>query len=212
MTAWGLISDVHGNLPALQAAVAACRSRGATRFAFLGDLLGRGDSEGCVSLIRTLADVSVVGNRDLDWRDRVDERTRDYVLALPTAQRADDFLAVHGDARLDRDLCSADIRRGFGRAYGRLIRDGARVGIFGHTHHARVWRLDGPDAPPTLLHDGAADRTRAVISVPPDDEAVRYVVNVGTTGLPFPGKGPPSCAVYDIEARTVEIIPLQPRR
>ena len=210
VTIWGLISDVHGNLPALQAAIAACRSRGAERFAVLGDLLGRGDSAGCVSLIRTLADVSVVGNRDLDWRDRVDSETRAYVLGLPTARRADDFLAVHGDARLDRELCSAEIRRGFGRAYRRLIREAARIGIFGHTHHARVWRLDGPDAPPILLYDGAANPTDAVIPLPTDDQQVRYIVNVGTTGLPFPGKGPPSCTVYDSQARTVGMIPLRP--
>ena len=24
-----------------------------------------------------------------------------------------------------------------------------------------------------------------------------YLVNVGTVGLPFPGKGPPACLVYD---------------
>ena len=31
-----------------------------------------------------------------------------------------------------------------------------------------------------------------------------YLANVGSTGLPFPGKGPPSCAVYDSAARRLE--------
>src|SRR5215212_6808829 len=113
MPVWGFISDVHGNLPALERAVARCRASGAERFAFLGDLVGRGSSDACVGLIRALADVSVVGNRDLDWQDRVGPETRAYVLGLPAAQRADDFLATHGDARLDRDLSSDDVRRGF---------------------------------------------------------------------------------------------------
>ena len=208
MVIWALISDVHGNLPALRRAVELCRERGAERFAFLGDSLGRGDSDGCVALIRSLADVAVVGNRDLDWRDRVGPASRAYVLSLPVAERAEDFLAVHGDARLDRDLNTDEARRGFRRAYARLVRDRARVGLLGHSHRARVWRLPGPDREPELLHDAAADSAGATIPLPEIDPATRYVVNVGTTGLPFPGKGPPSCAVYDPAVRAVEIVPL----
>ena len=41
---WGLISDVHGNYPALEEALRALGAAGARRLAFLGDYLGRGDS------------------------------------------------------------------------------------------------------------------------------------------------------------------------
>jgi predicted phosphodiesterase len=208
MTIWGLISDVHGNLPALERAVERCRSRSASRFAFLGDMLGRGDSDRCVELIRSLADVSVVGNRDLDWQGRVGPEARAYVLSLPVAQRADDFLAAHGDARLERDLSSDDARRGFGRSYRILEREGLRVGLFGHTHRARVWRLTGLSQPPELLYDAVTTPSGATLQLNGPSPAVRYVVNVGTTGLPFPGKGPPSCAVYDSDRQVVQIIPL----
>ena len=208
MTVWGLISDVHGNLPALRRAVERCRSRGAERFAFLGDLLGRGDSDGCVALIRSLADVSVVGNRDLDWRDRVGPAAREYVLGLPNVARTDDFVAAHGDARLERELCTDDARRGFRRSYRRLVGSGVRAGLFGHSHRARVWRLPGPDDAPELLYDAAVDPTARTLWLGGSGPAVRYVVNVGTTGLPFPGKGPASCATYDADAGVVEILPL----
>jgi predicted phosphodiesterase len=207
MPVWGFVSDVHGNLSALERAVARCRASGAERFAFLGDLLGRGSSDACVALIRALADVSVVGNRDLDWQDRVGPETRAYVLGLPTVQRADDFLATHGDARLDRDLNTDDVRRGFRRTYPRLLRDGARLGFFGHSHRARAWRLSGPEAPPKLLHDGALDAGPATIALV-GDPSCRWVVNVGTTGLPFPGNGPPSCAIYDRSAGTLLLLPI----
>ena len=209
MAVWGLISDIHGNLAALERAVALCRSRGAERFGFLGDLLGRGDSEACVRIVQSLADVSVVGNRDLDWQHRVSAASRTYVLGLPTAERADDFLAVHGDVRLDRDLSSDDIRRGFRRAYQRLTRDGARLGVFGHTHRARVWRLPGSDRDPELLFDGATNPQPAKIALVHGDSSARYVVNVGSTGLPFPGKGPASCALYDVERQAVEMLPVE---
>jgi predicted phosphodiesterase len=207
VTIWGVLSDAHGNLPLLERAVAACRARGATRFAVLGDNLGRGDNEGCVALVRELADVAVVGNRDLDWIERVGEEARGYLLGLPAAARAEDFVAAHGDARLDRDVSTDDIRRAFARTRVRLGREGARLALFGHSHRARVWRLlaEGGVA---LLHDAATDpagRTVSVASEAPD----LFVVNVGTVGLPFPGKGPPSCAVYDTGSRTVEIVPLR---
>ena len=206
MTVWGLLSDVHGSLRQLERAVAECRARGAQLFAVLGDNLGRGDSDACVTLIRSLADVSVLGNRDLDWADRVGEQARAYVLGLPRAARMDDFVAAHGDARLDRDLSSADIRAGFARTRARLEREGARLAVFGHTHRARAWRLS-PAGAATLLYDAAVDPRGTVIDVAGEDDD-RFVLNVGTVGLPFPGKGPPSCTVYDSTARTAEIVPL----
>ena len=206
MTTWGLLSDIHGNLPQLERAVAECLARGAERFAVLGDNLGRGDSDACVTLIRSLTDVSVLGNRDLDWADRVGAETRAYVLGLPRTVRIDDFVAAHGDARLDRDVSSADIKSGFPRTRARLERDGARLALFGHTHRARVWRL-AADGGVHLLYDAASDPRAALIDVGGDGDGL-FVVNVGTVGLPFPGKGPGSCVVYDSKARTVEVVPL----
>src|SRR5205085_2122122 len=113
-------SDVHGNLPFLERAIAACRGAGAERLVYLGDLLGRGDSDGCVRLVRATAALSVVGNRDLDWAERVGPASRAYVLGLPRLAEASDFLAVHGDARLTPALGSAELRRGFERTFRHL--------------------------------------------------------------------------------------------
>ena len=148
---WGLISDVHGNLPALAEALRVLEAAGAGRLAFLGDYLGRGDADGCVRLIRCVADVAVVGNRDLDWQDRVGPETRAWVLGLPREAQVDALVLVHGDARLTRELSTADIGRGFRRAWQTLEERGARLLAFGHSHHARVWRKRGACEPPELL-------------------------------------------------------------
>src|SRR2546427_7609399 len=79
---WGLISDVHGNLPALETALEILAGTGAQRLAFLGDYLGRGDSDRCVLRIRQVAEVAIVGNRDIDWQDRVSAESRTWVLGL----------------------------------------------------------------------------------------------------------------------------------
>jgi hypothetical protein len=40
------------------------------------------------------------------------------------------------------------------------------------------------------------------------EQEARYVVNVGTTGMPLPGRGPAAFATYDDMARRIEIVPL----
>ncbi len=185
---WGLISDVHGNLPALEEALRRLERAGASRLAFLGDYLGRGESDACVERIRAVADLAVLGNRDLDWRDRVAPRTRDWVLGLPTVAQCGSLLVAHGDERLTRGLSTADIKRDFRHVWAELDARQARVFAFGHSHQARVWRKDAPASPAELL---AGENIRL-------EADARYVVNVGTTGLPFPGKGGPSVALLDL--------------
>ena len=184
---WGLISDVHANLPALERALATLHAAGAQRLAFLGDYLGRGDSDGCVRRIRSVADVAIVGNRDLDWQDRVSPATRGWVLSLPRWAQHGRLLLAHGDARLTPALSTQQSGRDFRRTWCELEARQAQVLAFGHSHHARLWRKLALEAPAELLGE----------PVVPLDPQARYILNVGTTGLPFPGKGPPSVALVD---------------
>ena len=185
--AWGLISDVHGNLPALELAIRVLKAAGATKLAFLGDYLGKGDSDGCVECIKQVADVAIVGNRDLDWQDRVSSASRAWVLGLPRTAACGELLLSHGDSRLTSSLSTSQIGRDFARVWAEMERSGTRVWAFGHSHFARVWRKAAPGLPVELL---AGDCTEM-------DSKARYFVNVGTTGLPFPGKGGPSVALVD---------------
>jgi predicted phosphodiesterase len=198
VSVWGLVSDVHGNLPALEEALGVLAAAGAARFAFLGDYLGRGDSDACVRLIRDVAAVAVVGNRDLDWQHRVSPITREWVLGLPRFACVDGVLMAHGDARLTRMVSTSQIARQFNEAWAEMERRQARVAAFGHSHYARVWHKASAAAPPELL----AGSTVALL---PEG---RYFVNVGTTGLPFPGKGPPSVALLDLERCLVQQLTL----
>jgi predicted phosphodiesterase len=195
---WGLIADVHGNLPALDEALRRLEQAGATRLAFLGDYLGRGAADACVERIRTLADLAVLGNRDLDWRDRVSPRTRDWVLGLPTVAQCRSLLVAHGDEQLTHGLSTADIKRDFRHVWAELEARQGRVFAFGHSHQARVWRKDALASPAELL---AGERIR----VGPE---ARYLVNVGTTGLPFPGKGGRSVALLDLVHGVLTHVPL----
>jgi predicted phosphodiesterase len=199
---WGLVSDVHGNYPALEHALELLGAAGAQRIAFLGDYLGRGDNERCVQRIRDVGEVVVVGNRDLDWQDRVSPAIKTWVLGLPRTACIDGLLFAHGDARLTAELSTTQIGRDFVRTWQAMERAQARVFAFGHSHHARVWRKASAAQPAEWL-------SAQVVQIEP---VYRYLVNVGTTGLPFPGKGGPSVSVVDFEQARIWHLPLDQNR
>jgi predicted phosphodiesterase len=194
---WGLISDVHGNLPALELALELLSQAGANKLAFLGDYLGRGDSDGCIQRIREVADIAIVGNRDLDWQDRVSAASKAYVLSLPRTAQDGRLLLSHGDQRLTPTLSTSQIARGFVKAAQEMEQRGAQVWAFGHSHHARIWRK---------TPQGAELVPAACV---PLEASTRFCVNVGTTGLPFPGKGGPSVALVDFANAEIRRIALE---
>jgi predicted phosphodiesterase len=195
---WGLISDVHGNYPALEEGLRILGDAGAQRLAFLGDYLGRGDSDRCVQRIRQVADVAIVGNRDIDWQDRVSLESKAWVLGLPRVASLGPLLLSHGDARLTAALSTSQIGRDFRKAFAEMERVGARVWAFGHSHHARLWRK-------AVISGPVEQVTCAVAQI---DLSYRYFLNVGTTGLPFPGKGGASVALVDFARGEVQHLAL----
>lgn len=195
---WGLVSDVHGNLPALEQALHVLSTMGVQRFAFLGDYLGRGDSDACVRMIRSVAEVAILGNRDLDWQNRVAPETRRWVLELPRTAQRDGLLLSHGDARLTPALSTAQLVRDLRKPFVEMHRSGTSVWAFGHSHHARTWRKAAEDVPAELLVE------KEVAMEPP----FRYALNVGSTGLPFAGKGGPSVAVVDFSRLQIRHLPV----
>jgi predicted phosphodiesterase len=199
---WGLVSDVHGNYPALEAALGALSAAGAQRLAFLGDYLGRGDNERSVRRIRDVAEVAVVGNRDLDWQDRVSPETQTWVRALPRSVQIGPLLLAHGDSRLTPALSTSQIGRDFLKTWHEMERLEAGVLAFGHSHHARTWRKASAADPVEQLEDPMV----------PIELRYRYFLNVGTTGLPFPGKGGPSVAVVDFTGAQIRHLALDVNR
>ena len=198
---WGLISDVHGNRPALETALETLAEAGAQRLAFLGDYLGRGDSDGCVQRIREVAEVAIVGNRDIDWQDRVSTESKAWVLGLPRIASVGPLLLTHGDGRLTPALSTTQIGRDFARAFAEMERCAAQVWAFGHSHHARLWRKASADRLSEQMLGEAASISGGF----------RYFLNVGTTGLPFAGKGGPSVALVDFVRGEVRHLKLEIR-
>jgi len=196
VTTWAFVSDIHGNYGALQRAASWCERHGVERYVCLGDVIGRGDPESCIAWVRDRAALAIVGNRDLDYLERVSTELQTVVRGWTNEERASDFILSHGDPKLHRRLNSGALRDDFRRAAAFMEEAGAHLWLFGHTHRARAWRLNG-DGPEPL----DVDR----IDLEPDG---RYVVNVGTTGMPLPGRGPASFVVYDDETRQLRVVPM----
>ena len=65
-----VLSDIHGNLEALEAVLRDVEREGADRVVCLGDIVGYGaDPNACVDRIREVADIVVLGNHDMAARD-----------------------------------------------------------------------------------------------------------------------------------------------
>ncbi|KPV51112.1 serine/threonine protein phosphatase [Kouleothrix aurantiaca] len=91
-----IISDIHGNLPALRATLGDIAARGITRIFCLGDLVGKGPhSDQAVDICRAACEATVRGNWDdfilnetdkptLQWhRQRLGPARLDYLGTLP---------------------------------------------------------------------------------------------------------------------------------
>lgn len=60
------LSDVHGNLPALEAALAVCRQLEVDRYISVGDAVGYGPNPGeCIDRLQEIGAVAVTGNHEL---------------------------------------------------------------------------------------------------------------------------------------------------
>ncbi len=71
-----VFSDIHANLPALEAVLRDADEVGVDELWCLGDVVGYGaDPDGCVELVRERTDVCLVGNHDLAVLDELDTST-----------------------------------------------------------------------------------------------------------------------------------------
>jgi predicted phosphodiesterase len=164
---YGVISDVHGNLHALEAVLARLEAAGVDRIVCAGDLVGYGPRPNeCVARIASLEAPALVvaGNHDLmavgrlpsdglgplprqtlEWTWGVlDRETREYLEALPaTAATEDGVAAAHGSLEdpaeyvLDAAAARDQLRR-LAEHHPE-----ARVLVLGHTHQPLAC---GPEA------------------------------------------------------------------
>jgi diadenosine tetraphosphatase ApaH/serine/threonine PP2A family protein phosphatase len=208
---YAVLSDVHGNLEALRAVFADAADR-ADAVLCLGDTVGYGADPGpCVELMGERATASVAGNHEyavtgrigMEWfnpyareaaewtRGHLDADCRAYLDALPLVSEVGDAVLVHASPsrpeEWDYILSPED---GFA-----VLRDfTTRLCFIGHSHVPGAWSIasSGPE------HERGAVCLRL-------EPGRRYLVNVGSVGQPRDRDVRAAYAIWDMDARTVEI-------
>jgi len=199
-----VLSDVHANLEALQAALAEADARGADAVVCLGDVVGYGPDPGpCVDLIRERCVAVVMGNHDaavaLDAGTDVlprDGQTaallhRSLLTADQTAWLAGlPYTAVAGGATLVHaapDRPEEWVRLdSFGAVQAQFAAFATAVCFVGHSHK------------PAVVSDAVG-----VTRVRPGH---RYLVNVGSVGQPRDHDPRAAFGLFDTEAVSYELV------
>jgi predicted phosphodiesterase len=199
---WALISDAHGNLRALERALAYAREEGARSVAFLGDALGGVETdEACCRVLMRECDRAVFGNREVRVRLAFPEDVRRWIRSLPATAQIGDVLLCHSSpaSRYPHDITAGDaleFRRGlsyFGlfpyvsgkasalAAVAALQDPACRVVVYGHTHRQAVWHVE----------DGMAEQVKRVKPEHGQRRVSDVALGCGTTvvGLGSVGKG-----------------------
>ena len=155
-----LISDIHGNLEALEVVLDDIKAQGISEIYCLGDIIGYGPNpRECIDLVMESCKVTLLGNHDqgamfdpdgfnvgaeraIFWTreqlenpsDRDNEKRWEFLGELPRTFRVDPFLFVHGSPRnpLSEYIFPEDIYNH--RKMERLFQLVDRYCFQGHTH------------------------------------------------------------------------------
>jgi predicted phosphodiesterase len=206
-----ILSDIHANMEALEAVLAAMPPGSWDRLVVLGDLVGYGASPNdVIDRIRALNPTAVIrGNHDkascgiddgsnfnhvarvaAQWTgDMLTPENREYLRTLPAGPISiDDRVEICHGSPYDEDhyiFDAEDARRA-------LEAGDRQVCLFGHTHLPLVFRQTG------TVYDGFIPEGDADITLPLED-GVRYIINPGSVGQPRDGDPRAAFAVYDTD-------------
>jgi diadenosine tetraphosphatase ApaH/serine/threonine PP2A family protein phosphatase len=208
-----VITDVHANLPALEATLEDVEKIGADEIWCLGDVVGYGaQPDGCAELVRDRCAVCLVGNHDLAvlgtldvaafseaaaaavwWtRDHVSAATLEFLRGLEPRQSRADVALSHASPRdpVWEYVLSTE------QADACLDAQAERIGLIGHSHVALFFARPAEPQPDGVRGAQAGDGTLLRI------EEGGWLINPGSVGQPRDGDPRAAWLELDTEALT----------
>jgi predicted phosphodiesterase len=205
----GIFSDVHGNLEALAAVLAAYKKERIDKYIYLGDAVGYGANPNeCCKLINNLTEFAILGNHDaaccnmlnFDWfnplareaiiwsEKKLNKKSRKWLENLDYTFEYKGFLMSHGlplnPEAFEYDDDIFKIRRYF-NVLGKLF----KACFIGHTHRPLVFMSDSNSEKIML------DNSERIILNPNK----KYLINVGSVGQPR-DRNPMACyTIFDTD-------------
>lgn len=209
-----ILSDIHANLPALEAVLADAPAF--DQIWCLGDLVGYGPSPNeCVERIQDFSHISLAGNHDwaalgkldLDsfntdarianaWtQSELKPATREYLEALPTSRSMEQegFYLAHASPRepVWEYILDASV------AFANFAHFSAPICLVGHTHIPLIFELD------EQRH--RCETMFPIVSEPMALNQRRLIINPGSVGQPRDGDPRASYALLDTGSLTWEL-------
>ena len=206
----GIISDIHANLPALEAVIKDMENENIHHIICLGDIIGYGPfPEECLKRVRDVTSYVIMGNHEaaaaglfdvnlfhdeakehILWtRDQLSQEELSYIKNLHYMLDFDDFLVIHGGLP-DPDYfpyieTEEEARATFAETDSRLI-------FVGHTHLPLIHRISH--------HDEYITVSKEEVRLNPK---WRYIVNPGAVGLSRDAVFSAGYSIYDSDLHKV---------
>lgn len=203
-----IISDIHGNLEALQAVLDFLKGEGIDDVVCLGDLVGYGANPNeCIDLVRKTTDQIIAGNHDwgavgltdtsffnqvaraaIEWTAEIlTEASKTFLARLPLTITKGDLLFVHGTPsspeQWDYLFRSADALREFQGFTQQAC-------CIGHSHTPLMF---------------ARNQKGMVFQVNYSEQRIederRYIINVGSVGQPRDLDPAAAVGIYDMSRK-----------
>jgi predicted phosphodiesterase len=211
-----VLSDIHANMTALEAALTAAKGRW-DHTVCLGDLVGYGpDPNEVVDRVRSLSAVTIRGNHDkavsgiddiedfnpvarsavLWTRERLRPENLRYLEELPQGPISIDGFSIAHGALHDEDeyVFSPEL------ALEGLVTSPTTALFFGHTHIQGGFSLRGDQVAALYLKPSNSAHTLK-LDIEPD---TKYLLNPGSIGQPRDGDARAAFAIADFKHQSVE--------
>jgi predicted phosphodiesterase len=217
MALYGVLGDIHGNLEALRAVLAALDQRGVRELLCVGDVVGyNADADACAALLRRRNARVILGNHDLiatrrlgfqrctnkaryalaRTRRTLARETADWLRSLPERLLVDGKIAlVHGGVRDVQLYMRTPQIVAANAALLRADFPGARVCFFGHSHDQKVYEVDDAGGAAERPLDNALSRDRLCF------------INTGSVDAQRKSSARlAECAIFDTSSWTIEFL------
>lgn len=209
---YAIFADVHSNLEALEAVLAAYENESIDKYLCVGDVVGyAANPRECIQNLKNICTITVAGNHDwasvnlfstdkfnnfaaeaIFWtRQNLGEGDRYFLEALKLTYQNEDLTLVHGT--LDRPGDFNYLTDGYiAEETFNLMQ--TNVCFIGHSHVAGIF-IKGQDDRITYRQDNSMDIK----------QENKYIINVGSVGQPRDGIPYAAYCVYDTKEKELWI-------
>jgi putative phosphoesterase len=205
-----LLSDIHANLAALEAVLAAIRAESPDQVVCCGDIVGYGARPvECIDMVRSANMIAIAGNHDrgvtgmlaidrfkplaaeaLLWTQaQLDDEHKRFLRELPLLYRPGTYICTHGSLFEPEQFHYLDHYGALARDFEQMIE--VSLLFAGHTHIPAVYMTRDENM-------YRVDETEIELK-----DGHKYIVNVGSVGQPRDRDQNACWCMYDSQSRTV---------